>query len=55
MNQTESERRLEYLREWLRSLTSHELHLLKSRLIHDEQCKRRGIIVTPRVVKQEAR
>lgn len=36
------------IREWLKSLTVHELHLLKSKWIHEEQCKRRGIVITPK-------
>lgn len=34
------------IREWLKTLTGHELHLLKSKWIHDEQNKRRGIVTT---------
>jgi len=36
------------IRDWLRTLTAHELHLLKSKWIHEEQLKRRGIVITPK-------
>lgn len=34
------------IRDWLKTLTAHELHMLKSKWIHEEQLKRRGIVVT---------
>lgn len=36
------------IRDWLKELTVHELHLLKTKWIHEEQSKRRGIVITPK-------